>query len=185
MNKTAVETQILSWVKSPKTKHKGISKIIEIYQESLYWHIRKMVLSHDDAKDILQEVFLRTWYKIDTFKGDSKLFTWLYRIATNETLRFLDRKNRILSNNNQLQETLKNNLETLDLVSGDEIQIQLQKAILQLPRKQRLVFNMRYFDELKYEDISEIIETSVNSCKVSYHHAKTKIEQILKEEIIV
>jgi len=185
MDKTAAEAQILIWVKSPKTKHKGVSKIIEIYQESLYWHIRKMVISHDDAKDVLQEVFLRVWKNVHSFKGNSKLSTWLYRIATNETSRFLDRKNRLLENKNNLQYILTKELESSDLINGDKIQIQLQKAILQLPEKQRLVFNMRYFDEMKYEDIAAIMETTVNSSKVSYHHAKTKIEQIMKEEIIL
>lgn len=181
MDNTAAETKILAWIKSPKTKYKGISQIVEIYQEPLYWHIRKMVISHDDAKDILQEVFLRVWNNVHNFKGDSKISTWLYRITINETSRFLDKKNRLLEKNRQ--KTLENELISSDLINGDEIQMELQKAILKLPEKQRLVFNMRYFDDMKYENIAEILETTVNSSKVTYHHAKTKIKQILKEDI--
>lgn len=142
-----------------------------------------MVLSHDDSKDILQEVFIRAYQKIDGFKGESTLFTWLYRIATNEVLRFLEKKKRSLSQQESLVELFSNEMESSLWISGDDIQMKLQKAILELPDKQRLVFNMRYFDELNYEAISAILETSVNALKVSYHHAKTKIEEILKEEI--
>jgi RNA polymerase sigma-70 factor (ECF subfamily) len=143
-----------------------------------------MVLSHDDTKDILQEVFLRVWKNISSFKGDSKLFTWLYKITTNEVSRFLDRKKRMLKKNEVLQEIMQNELVNSHLISGDEIQIKLQKAILQLPHKQQLVFNLRYFDDMNYEDIAEILETSVESLKVSYHYACKKITVQLNNEIV-
>lgn len=183
MDVKAKESQILDSIQNKENLESGFLMLLDLYQEQIYWHIRKMVLSHDDAKDVLQEVFLRVWKHIGKFKGESSLFTWLYRIATNEISRFLDRKERILKNNKNLQEHLANELETSPWINGDEIQIKLQKAILQLPPKQRLVFNMRYFDELSYEDISLILKTSANSLKVSFFHARTKIEEILKTEI--
>ncbi len=185
MDKSVLESKIVELVKNRQNRKQGVSLLIDLYQEQLYWHIRKMIISHDDTKDVLQEVFLRVWKNIDRFKGDSKLSTWLYRIATNETLRFLDKNRRFLEKNQKLEEIMINELESSDLIKGDQIQMELQKAIFQLPEKQRLVFNMRYFDEIKYEYIAEILETSVNSCKVTYHHAKTKIEQIMKEGIIL
>jgi len=184
MDSKTTESQILKWFEKPETKEKGISLLIEIYQEPLYWHIRKMVLSHDDTKDILQEVFLRVWKNIGSFKGNSKLFTWLYQITTNEVSRFLDRKKRTLKKNEVLQEIMQTELENSPWISGDEIQMKLQKAILQLPRKQQLVFNMRYFDDMNYEDIAEILESSVESLKVSYHYACKKITVQLNNEII-
>ncbi len=184
MDAKATEKQILECFKKRETREKGISLLIEIYQEPLYWHIRKMVLSHDDSKDILQEVFLRVWKNIDSFKGDSKLFTWLYKITTNEVSRFLDKKKRLLKKNEVLQEIMQNELENSPLVSGDELQIKLQKAVLQLPQKQQLVFNMRYFDDMNYEDIAEVLESSVDSLKVSYHYACKKITVQLNNEIV-
>jgi RNA polymerase sigma-70 factor, ECF subfamily len=184
MDVKETENKILEWIHTKESKESGFLLLVETYQEQLYWHIRKMVLSHDDAKDILQEVFIRVWQNIGKFKGESKLFTWLYRIATNEISRFLDGKKRMHKNQENLRENLENELENSPWVNGDEIQIKLQKAILQLPNKQRLVFNMRYFDELSYEEMAEILKTSVNSMKVSFFHAKTKIEEILKTEII-
>jgi RNA polymerase sigma-70 factor (ECF subfamily) len=142
-----------------------------------------MVLSHDDSKDILQEVFLRTYRKLDGFKGDSSLSTWLYRIATNEVLRFLEKKKRNKSQQENLFEVFNRELENSLWISDDEIQLKLQRAILKLPDKQRLVFNMRYFDDLDYEVMSAILKTSVNTLKVNYHLAKTKIEEIIREEI--
>jgi RNA polymerase sigma-70 factor (ECF subfamily) len=160
-----------------------MTHLVESYQQILYWYIRKMVLSHDDSKDILQEVFLRTYRKLDGFKGDSSLSTWLYRIATNEVLRFLEKKKRNKSQQENLFEVFNRELENSLWISDDEIQLKLQRAILKLPDKQRLVFNMRYFDDLDYEVMSAILKTSVNTLKVNYHLAKTKIEEIIREEI--
>jgi RNA polymerase sigma-70 factor, ECF subfamily len=185
MDKCAIESKIVELVKNKQTRKQGVSLLIDLYQEQLYWHIRKMIISHDDTKDVLQEVFLRVWKNIDRFKGDSKLSSWLYRIATNETIRFLDKKRGLLQNSSELEESLTKELESSDFINGDKIQMELQKAILKLPEKQRLAFNMRYFDEMKYEDIAEILETTVNSSKVSYYHAKTKIEQLMKEGILL
>jgi len=153
------------------------------YQERLYWHIRKMVISHDDADDVLQNTFIKAFEALDRFREDASLFTWLYRIATNESLTFLKKKkNRYFlplgDNLNQLEQTLESDA----YCDGEEIQMKLQKAILRLPAKQRLVFNMKYFDELKYEEISEILKTSVGALKASYHHALKKLDKYLAED---
>ncbi len=155
---------------------------MKAYQERVYWHVRKMVIDHEDADDITQEVFVKIWSKIDQFRGDSSLFTWVYRIATNQCLNFLKKKKRrsFFSLNDHTQE-LENKLEANPLISGDEIQIKLQKAIIKLPEKQRLVFNMKYYDELKFDEIAEITKTSVGALKASYHHAVKKIEEFVSE----
>lgn len=165
-----------------KTKLKyNIKDIIENYEQELYWYLRKILISHDNTKDVLQEVFLRAWRNLDKFRGDAAISTWLYQIARNEAFRFLEKeKKRLESLGVSLEENLAAELTTSDLISGDEIQLALQKAILTLPLTQKEVFTMRYFDEMKYEKISEILDISVNSLKVSYHHAKTKIEKQLK-----
>lgn len=157
-------------------------KIINRYQERLYWHIRKLVIVHEDSDDILQNTFIKIWKGLDHFREDSKLYTWLYRIATNESLSYLKQKKRkqfvsFLDTDNQLI----NKLESDDFFDGDQIQKKLQKAILKLPDKQRLVFNMKYFDDMKYEDMSEILDTSIGALKASFHHAVKKVEKYLKE----
>ena len=177
MEKKITEDRILGLLKNSKTKKEGVDVLIKIYQEPLYWHIRKLVISHDDSKDVLQEVFMRVWRNIDQFKGDSKLFTWLYRIAGNESLRFLERKRKDFDRQMSIRDMLETELETSDFISGEEIQMLLQKAILELTEKQRLVFNMRYFDEMEYADIAEIVESTVGSVKVLYHNAKIQIEK--------
>ncbi len=142
-----------------------------------------MVIDHDDADDLVQEVFVKVWKNIDDFREDAQLFTWVYRIATNECLNFLrKKKNRFFIPIHDVQHELSRKLDSSSYVDGDEIQIKLQKALLKLPDKQRLVFNMKYFDELKYEEIAEITETSVGSLKASYHHAVKKIEESLKSD---
>lgn len=183
MEKQPNDEFLLVLLRDEKRKAEGIGVLIKTYQEPLYWHIRKLVINHDDSKDVLQEVFLRVWRSIGQFKGDSKLFTWLYRIAGNESLRFLERKQKQLNWRVSIREMLETELETSGFISGEEIQIVLQKAILELTEKQRLVFNMRYFDELEYTDIAEIVESTVGSVKVLYHNAKTQIEKQIKNEI--
>lgn len=183
MEKQPNDEFLLRLLRNEKRKAEGVELLIKTYQEPLYWHIRKLVISHDDSKDVLQEVFMRVWSGIGQFKGDSKLFSWLYRIAGNESIRFLERKTRLQNNQSSVQEILELELATLPFISGEEIQIALQKAILKLPDKQRLVFNLRYFDELDYAEIAEIIESTVNSAKVLFHNAKTRIEEQLKHEI--
>ena len=155
--------------------------LVRAYQQKIYWHIRKMVIDHDDADDLTQEVFIKVYKNIGNFRQDARLFTWIYRIATNECLNFLQRKRRkfflpIADIRSELQEKLT----SADQISGDEIQMRLQNALLTLPDKQRLVFNMRYFDELPYEEIAAITGTTVGALKASYHHAAKKIEEILK-----
>jgi len=156
--------------------------IVRKYQERVYWHIRKMVLNHEDADDLVQEVFVKAWKGLANFREDSQLFTWLYRIATNETITFLKKKQKkLMQPLGDAEHQLGSMLESDEYFSGDEIQLKLQKALLTLPEKQRLVFNMRYFDELKYEEISKIVGTSVGALKASFHYAVQKIEKYLVE----
>ncbi len=151
-----------------------------MYQQRVYWHIRKMVIDHDDADDITQEVFIKIHKSIETFREDSQLYTWIYRIATNECLTFLQRKKRrFFLPIADVSKELSAKLDHAPHVSGDDIQLKLQKALLKLPDKQRLVFNMKYFDDMSYEEIAAITNTSVGALKASYHHAVKKIEDFL------
>lgn len=162
---------------------KSFSVVVRTYQERLYWHIRQMVLVHDDANDVLQNTFLKAWKALDSFRGDSQLSTWLYRIATNETLTFLAQKRlRNLLSIDDAEDVLFNNMRADSYFDGDEAQLKLQQAILTLPEKQRLVFNMRFYEEMPYEQMSAILETSVGALKASYHHAAKKVEDFLKNE---
>ena len=183
MEQEITEKFLLGLLTNEKSRREGMAVLVHSYQERLYWHIRKMVISHDDARDVLQETLIRVWKNIHHFKGDSAIFTWLYRIASNESIRFLERKQRRLNHKMDIQEMLVRELETAPFISGDEIRVALQKAILTLTDRQRLVFNMHYFDEMEYSDIADVLETTVNNVKVLYHNAKTRMEQILKEEI--
>jgi len=155
--------------------------IVRKYQERLYWHIRRMVIVHEDADDVLQNVLIKAWKGLANFKAESQLYTWLYRIATNETITFLNKKRkRFFIPINDVEHELSELLVNDENYSGDEIQLKLQKAILTLPEKQRIVFNMKYYDEMKYEEMSEILNTSVGALKASYHHAVKKIEAFVK-----
>jgi len=175
------DKELLQMFKAEDTKHFAFNIIIKQYQERLYWHIRKIVINHEDTDDVLQNTFVKIWKGLHNFREDSKLYTWLYRIATNESLTFLkQKKKRFFIPFVDVENQLKNSLESDEYFSGDEIQKKLQKAILTLPEKQRLVFNMKYFEEMKYEDMSEILETSIGALKASYHHAVKKIENYLK-----
>ncbi len=159
----------------------AFNHIVKRYKERLYWHIRKLIIKHEDTDDVLQNVFIKVWRGLSNFRGDAGLFTWLYRIATNEALTFLQQKRRkFFLPLIDVESQLENLLESDEYFNGDELQLKLQKAILKLPEKQRVVFNMKYFDELKYEEISEILQTSVGALKASYHHAVKKIEQYIK-----
>lgn len=152
------------------------------YQQRVYWHVRKMVIDHDDADDLTQEVFIKVHKAIGSFREDSQLFTWIYRIATNECLTFLNKKRRrFFLPLEDVGKELSAKVDTSDDISGEDIQKKLQKALLKLPDKQRLVFNLKYFDELSYEDMSEITSTSVGALKASYHHAVKKIEDYLTQ----
>ena len=156
--------------------------IVKTYSERLYWHVRKMVASHEDANDIIQNSFIKAWDALPDFREESRLYTWLYRIATNESLTFLKRKKtRAFLSLTDYSRQLENKLESDPYFNGDKTQLVLHKAILKLPDKQRAVFNMRYFDDMKYEEISEVTGTSVGALKASYHHAFQKIQQAMEE----
>lgn len=156
--------------------------LVREYQKRVYWHVRKMVIDHDDADDLTQEVFIKIHRHIDNFREDAQIFTWIYRIATNECLSFLQRKKRrFFLPIGDVEGELTGKLQTSAGFSGDEIQMKLQKALLKLPDKQRLVFNMKYFEDMPYEQISEITDTSVGALKASYHHAVKKIEEFLSQ----
>ncbi len=177
------EQTLIAELKQTETQAKAFEMLVNTYKERLYWHIRRIVLNHDDTDDVLQNTFIKVYKNIHNFKGESKLYSWMYRIATNESLTFLKSKSKKLGiNNAELQETMANNLKADVYFEGDEIQLNLQKAIASLPEKQKLVFNMKYFEELKYEEISSILETSVGGLKASYHLAVKKIEAFLKNE---
>ncbi|PWG05118.1 RNA polymerase sigma factor [Polaribacter aquimarinus] len=175
------ESLLIEQLQNVQTKEKAFRELIKLYKERLYWHIRKIVISHDDADDVLQNTFIKIFKNIDKFNQNSKLYSWMYRIATNESITFINKraKQRNLDISDYQQE-LASNLTSDDYFTGEKIQILLQKAIATLPQKQQLVFNMKYFDELKYNEISEILETSVGALKASYFHAVKKIEHYIK-----
>ena len=177
------EAKLLSLLKLDNSKELAFKTLVKRYKERLYWHIRKIVITHDDADDVLQNTFIKIFRNIDKFKGDSKLYTWMYRIATNESITFLNskaRRNQV--SNETLNENALNSLVADVYFEGDEIQLKLQKAIAQLPRIQQLVFNMRYFDDIKYKDMSSILETSEGALKASYHIAVKKIKAYLQAD---
>lgn len=164
----------------PKTQNEAFRKLLQLYQKPLYNYIRNMVLNHDDADDVLQNTFIKIFSNLKNFKGDSKLFSWMYRIATNEAITFMQQRAKKQGiSNEEVQQKAINKLESDVFFDGNEIQLKLQKAIAILPEKQQLVFKMRYFEELKYEEMSEILTTSVGALKASYHIAVKKIEEYL------
>ena len=164
----------------PRTQNTAFQKLLREYQKPLYQIIRNIVIDHDDAHDVLQNTFIKVFQNISKFKGDSKLFSWVYRIATNEAITFINNKaKRSKLTSTELQSKLVDNLQSDVYFEGDEIQLKLQKALVILPEKQQLVFKMKYFEELKYEEISEILGTSVGALKASYFHAVKKIEEYL------
>lgn len=176
----STEENLVVALKNKSTQAKAFEELVNTYKERLYWHVRRIVLDHDDADDVLQNTFIKVYRSIDGFKGESKLYSWMYRIATNEALTFLKQKSRKLGvSNDELQERMADTLQSDVYFEGDEIQLKLQKALATLPEKQKLVFNMKYFQEMKYEEISEVLETSVGGLKASYHLAVKKIESYL------
>jgi len=164
------------------TKERAFTAIIKKYQEKLYWHIRRLVVVHDDANDVLQNVFIKVWNGLASFREDSQLYTWLYRIATNESLSFLDQQKRrsTVSMDEEGSEVLTNQIKADSNFDARKLEWKLQLAIQQLPEKQRLVFNLRYFDEMPYQEMSRILDTSEGALKASYHHAAKKIEEFIK-----
>jgi RNA polymerase sigma factor (sigma-70 family) len=175
------DSEILEKFAVESTRNEAFNLLLKKYQQKIYWHIRRLVIDHDDADDLVQEVFIKVWKSLSNFRNDSQLYTWLYRIATNESITFLNRKKQ--KSNISLDETagaeLAESLMESPYFDGDKAQLKLQKALLTLPEKQRLVFNMKYFDDLKYDEISEILGTSVGGLKASFHLAVKKIEEYL------
>ncbi|RAR48593.1 RNA polymerase sigma factor [Flavobacterium lacus] len=168
---------------NPNTQQKSFQELVSQYQRPLYAHIRNLVLNHDDADDVLQNTFVKVFRNLNGFKGESKLFSWIYRIATNEALTFLQQKaKRFQTTSEDYLQQQTEKMQADDYFDGDEIQLKLQKGIAQLPEKQQLVFKMKYFEELKYEEISEILGTTVGGLKASYHIAVKKIEEYLSHD---
>ncbi|RPA67141.1 RNA polymerase sigma factor [Cyclobacteriaceae bacterium YHN15] len=177
------DLELLSLIRDPKSKEKGFRFLVEMYQKRVYGLIRKMVIIHEDADDLTQMTFIKAFKNISKFQGNSSIFTWLYRIATNESLNFLEKKKkRFFFNIEDHEEVMVNYINTSSLISGDEIEKKLHSALLGLPDKQRLVFNLKYYEDLGYEDISNITGTSVGALKASYHHAVKKIKIELNDE---
>lgn len=175
------EKKFIEELLNPKTQNQAFQKLLRDYQRPLYNHIRNIVLNHDDADDVLQNTFVKVFQYLKNFKGESKLFSWMYRIATNEAITFINQKaKRNGTTSEAMQSKIVDNLKADSYFDGNEIQIKLQKAIALLPEKQQLVFKMKYFEEIKYEDMSEILGTSVGALKASYHHAVQKIENFMK-----
>lgn len=175
------EKDFIQELLNPKTQNIAFQKLLRDYQRPLYNHIRNIVLNHDDADDVLQNTFVKVFQHLKDFKGESKLFSWMYRIATNEAITFINKKaKRNGTTSEAMQTKIIDNLKADTYFDGNEIQIKLQKAVALLPQKQQLVFKMKYYEELKYEELSEILGTSVGALKASYHHAVKKIEDFVK-----
>ena len=171
---------LLDRIRSPFTREMGFRQLIETYQKPVYQVIRRMVIIHEDADDLTQNTFIKAYRALDKFEGNSSLFTWLYRIATNESLTFLEKKKkRFFFSLDDHQEKMEAYVDQSQSLSGEEIQVKLQKSLLKLPDKQRLVFHLKYEEDLSYEEIAQITGTSVGALKASYHHAVKKIEQAL------
>lgn len=179
----ATDREILDLIKEPTSLDRGFRLLVKTHQQNLYWQVRKILLNHEDADDVLQNVFIKIFKGLPRFKGDSKLSTWMFRIAYNESMTFLKRKSKIIQiNSTEMQEYLVQQLEADVYFTGDEIQMELQKAIAILPDRQREIFNMRYYDEIKFKDIASILELSEGAVKSSYHIAAKKIESYLKND---
>jgi RNA polymerase sigma-70 factor, ECF subfamily len=177
------ETELLEMLRDTNRQRKAFDILVQENSENLYWLIRKMVLSHDDANDVLQNTFLKAWSNMDQFRGESKIATWLYRIAINETYTFLNKeRQKNLAGITDLEDAMVQNLQGDSYFDGDAAALKLQKAVATLPEKQRMVFNMKYYEEMKYEDMSEILGTSVGALKASYHFAVQKIEAYMALE---
>jgi RNA polymerase sigma factor (sigma-70 family) len=175
------DADLLMQFKQAQTKESAFTAIIKKYQEKLYWHIRRMVVDHDDANDVLQNVFIRVWNGLENFREDSQLYTWLYRIATNESLTFIEQqKKRSSVSLSDVESGLSNKIKADKHFDPNKLEWKLQLAIQQLPEKQRIVFGLRYYDEMPYEEMSRVLETSEGALKASYHHAVKKIEDYIK-----
>ena len=175
------DAELLIQFRNPQTKEAAFTTIIKKYQERLYWHTRRMVVDHDDANDVLQNVFIRVWNGLENFREDSQLYTWLYRVATNESLTFLEgQKKRTAVSFSDVESGLSNKVKADSHFDANKLEWKLQLAIQQLPDKQRVVFSLRYYDEMPYEEMSRVLDTSEGALKASYHHAVKKIEDFIK-----
>ena len=175
------DAELLIQFRKPETKESAYTTLIRKYQEKLYWHIRRMVVDHDDANDVLQNVFIRVWNGLENFREDAQLYTWLYRIATNESLTFLEgQKKRAAVSLSDVESGLSNKIRADKHFDANKLEWKLQLAIQLLPEKQRIVFSLRYYDEMPYEEMSRVLETSEGALKASYHHAVKKIEDYIK-----
>ncbi|GEP95629.1 RNA polymerase sigma factor [Chitinophaga cymbidii] len=175
------DNELLSLYRQPDTKEKGFTLIVRKYQERLYWHVRRLVIDHEDANDVLQNMFIKVWKSLGDFREDARLYTWLYKIATNECLTFLEQQKRKAAISlSDVESGLSNKLQSDSQFDANKIEWKLQKAILMLPEKQRVVFNLRYYDEMPYEEMSRVLETSEGALKASYHHAVKKVEEFMK-----
>jgi RNA polymerase sigma-70 factor (ECF subfamily) len=178
------EEEVLERLGNPETQREAFTQVVTELSEKLYWQIRKMVLNHDDANDVLQNTFMKAWMNINSFRGDSKVSTWMFKISVNECITFLNKQKSL--NSIPLDDADSHLLQTMkadEYFDGDELDEKLQRAILTLPDKQRLVFTMKYQNDMKYEEMSEILGTSVGALKASYHHAVKKIQEILVSDI--
>ncbi len=174
------DTELLIQFRDPGTKEMAFTAIIKKYQEKLYWHVRRMVVEHEDANDVLQNVFIRIWNGLENFREDSQLYTWLYRIATNESLSFLEQqKKKSTLPLSDMESGLSNKIQADKFFDPNKLEWKLQLAIQQLPEKQRVVFSLRYYDEMPYEEMSRVLDTSEGALKASYHHAVKKIEDYI------
>ena len=179
--KTWNERDVVSRLHNSSQREVAFTELVEHFKEQLYWQIRRMVLSHDDADDVLQNTFIKAWTGLDGFRGDAQLSTWLFRIANNETLNFLDRRRQQMSLDEDGVAGIAATLQSDPYFDGDETERQLQEAIALLPDRQRQVFHLKYYDEMKYEDMSQLLGTSVGALKASYHHAVRKISDFFHE----
>ena len=177
------DNTILSLIREPRTAERGFLLLVQNYQERLYWQIRRMVNWHDDADEVLQLVFIKAYKGMAKFRGDAKLSSWLYRIAHNETLTYLNKKKRVVNSLDDDESNISANLKADSYFDGNQAQIVLQEAIATLPEKQRAVFTMRYFEEIPYKELAVILDTSQGALKASYHHAVKKIEEYVKNHI--
>jgi RNA polymerase sigma factor (sigma-70 family) len=174
--------ELLMQFREPVTREIGFTAIIKKYQEKLYWHIRRMVVEHEDANDVLQNMFIKVWKGLDHFREDAQLYTWLYRIATNESLSFIEKQKKKFSfsmDHEEYGNRLINSIKADEHFDSNKLEWKLQLAMQRLPEKQRVVFNLRYYDEMPYEEMSKVLETSTGALKASYHHAVKKIEDFI------
>jgi RNA polymerase sigma-70 factor (ECF subfamily) len=177
---TTHDSELLTLFRDPETREIAFTELIKKYQEKLYWHVRRMVIEHEDANDVLQNVFIRVWNGLENFREDSQLYTWLYRVATNECLTFLEQqKKRSAVSLSDMESSLSNKIKADMHFDANKLEWKLQLAIQQLPDKQRVVFGLRYYDEMPYEEMSRVLETSEGALKASYHHAVKKIEEFI------